>query len=139
MPSSRRRTTSEKHRHWNLIDELLEAGARVRVFDPEAMDNVRRIIGEEKAYFAKDPYDVLEGCDALAIVTEWSEFRNPDFERMSGLLKHPAIFDGRNVYTLSKMERLGFYYQSIGRRTIHPQLRPAVEERPEQIVRSRGL
>jgi UDPglucose 6-dehydrogenase len=71
-------------------------------------------------YFAHDPYDTLEGADALAIVTEWSEFRNPDFEKMAELMAHPAIFDGRNVYTLNKMEKLGFYYQSIGRRTIRP-------------------
>jgi UDPglucose 6-dehydrogenase len=55
-------------------------------------------------------------------VTEWSEFRNPDFEKMEGLMAHPAIFDGRNVYTLHKMEQLGFYYQSIGRKTIQPNL-----------------
>ncbi len=65
-----------------LINELLEAGARVRAFDPEAMDNVRRLPGTEAVYFAKDPYDTLKGADALAIVTEWSEFRTPDFERM---------------------------------------------------------
>jgi UDPglucose 6-dehydrogenase len=120
----------------DLIQELLDAGANVRAFDPEAMNNVRSIFGD-KVYFAKDPYDTLEGADAMAIVTEWSEFRNPDFEKMQELLVHPAIFDGRNVYTLSKMERLAFYYQSIGRRTVHPQLRPALET--ETIVRSRGL
>ncbi len=107
-----------------LIAELLEAGARVRAFDPEAMAHVRRIFGEEQVYYAADPYDTLDGADALAIVTEWSEFRNPDFARMEGLLANPAIFDGRNVYTLQKMETLPFYYQSIGRRTIQPQLGP---------------
>lgn len=120
-----------------LIEELLESGATVRAFDPEAMDNVKRVFGNDKVYFAKDPYDTLEGADALAIVTEWSEFRNPDFNKIEQLLKQPAIFDGRNVFTLSKMEKLGFYYQSIGRRTIHPQLRPELET--ETIVRSRGL
>jgi UDPglucose 6-dehydrogenase len=104
----------------DLISELLEAGAKVRAFDPEAMEHVRRIFGAEQVYFANDPYDTLQGADALAIVTEWSEFRNPDFEKMEGLMAHPAIFDGRNVYTLHKMEQLGFYYQSIGRRTIQP-------------------
>jgi UDPglucose 6-dehydrogenase len=121
-----------------LIDELLEAGAKVRAFDPEAMNNVQRLYTDNPdLVFATDPYNTLEGADALAIVTEWGEFRNPDFERMESTLKHPAIFDGRNVYTLSKMERLGFYYQSIGRKTIHDTLRPALE--PETIVRSRGL
>jgi UDPglucose 6-dehydrogenase len=121
-----------------LIDELLAAGAQVRAFDPEAMANVKRVYqGKAEIYFARDPYDTLDGADALAILTEWSEFRNPDFERMESLLRHPAIFDGRNVFTLSKMEKLGFYYQSIGRKTIHANLRPALE--PETIVRSRGL
>ncbi len=119
-----------------LIDELLAAGARVRAFDPEAMEHVRRIFGDEQVYFAKDPYDALEGADALAIVTEWSEFRNPDFERMESLLAHPAIFDGRNVYSLQKMETLNFFYQSIGRRQIHPQLKPSVKEK---LVGSAGL
>lgn len=123
-----------------LIDELLAAGANVRAFDPEAMPNVQRLYGDKDGlYFAKDPYDTLDGSDALAIVTEWGEFRNPDFDRMEATLAHPAIFDGRNVYTLSKMEKLGFYYQSIGRKTIHEKMRPPMEERPEEIVHSRGL
>ena len=119
-----------------LIDELIGAGAQVRAFDPEAMEHVRRIFGDEQVYFAKDPYDTLEGADALAIVTEWSEFRNPDFERMQQLLAHPAIFDGRNVYSLQKMEGLNFFYQSIGRKMIHPQIKPAETER---LVKSTGL
>jgi UDPglucose 6-dehydrogenase len=101
-----------------LIDELLAAGATVRVFDPEAMNNVKNILGD-KLYYSKDMYDALAGADALVIVTEWSEFRNPDFNRIYNTLKNPAIFDGRNVYTLEKMEKLGFYYESIGRRTLH--------------------
>ena len=120
-----------------LINELLAAGAQVRTFDPEAMENVKAVIQNDALYFAQDAYDALKGADALAIVTEWSEFRNPDFERMEKLLKHPAIFDGRNVYALSKMERLSFYYQSIGRKIIHTDIRPALV--PETIVRSRGL
>ena len=118
-----------------LINDLLKSGASVRAFDPEAMENVSRQFGD-RVYFAKDQYDALTGVDALVIVTEWSEFRNPDFERIAGLLKHQVIFDGRNVYALDKMETLGFYYQSMGRRTIHPQLRPELV--PETIVRSRG-
>jgi UDPglucose 6-dehydrogenase len=121
-----------------LIDELIASGAGIRAFDPEAMDHVRRLYQDRTdIYFAKDPYDTLEGADALAIVTEWGEFRNPNFERMESLLRYPAIFDGRNVFTLSKMEKLSFYYQSIGRKTIHPGLRP--QTAPETIVRSRGL
>lgn len=122
----------------DLIAALTDAGARVRAFDPEAMPNVKRLLaGNEKLEFGRDLYDTLNGADAIAIVTEWAEFRNPDFGRVASLLRHPAIFDGRNVYTLSKMEKLNFYYQSIGRKTIHPELRPAFE--PDTIVRSRGL
>ncbi len=121
----------------DLIEALLAAGAQLRVFDPEAMPNVQHLLaGKEGLYFAKDLYDAATGVDAVAIVTEWAEFRNPDFERLASLMKAPALFDGRNVYTLSKMDRLGFYYQSIGRRTVHPELRPAFE--PDTIVRSRG-
>lgn len=121
-----------------LINELIEAGAEIRAFDPEAASNVKKLLGDS-VYFAKDPYDALEGADALALVTEWSEFRNPDFARMTSLLKHPAIFDGRNVYTLEKMETLTFYYESIGRRTIHAQVRPEITVPEEKIVHSRGL
>lgn len=98
-----------------LIKELLEAGAQVRTFDPEAMDNVRRQLGEDGIHYAEDAYDALDGADALIIVTEWAEFRNPNFERMAELLRAPVIFDGRNVYTLAKMEEIGFYYESMGR------------------------
>jgi len=101
-----------------LIRELLEAGAKLRVFDPEAMENVRQLLGD-KIYFAHDLYDTLEGASAVIVVTEWSEFRNPDFERIAELLKHPAIFDGRNVYSLEKMQQLGFYYESIGRKVVN--------------------
>lgn len=109
-----------------LINELLAAGAKVRAYDPEAMPNVQKIFGD-KIYFAKDQYDAIEGTDALVIVTEWSEFRNPNFERIASLLKHPHIFDGRNVYSLEKMEELGFYYESIGRKIIHERLRNNIE------------
>lgn len=112
-----------------LIDELLQAGAQVRAFDPEAMANVRQVYGDQ-VFFAQDPYEALEGVDALAIVTEWSEFRNPDFERMEQTMKHPTIFDGRNLYTIQKMESLGFYYQSIGRRTINTDVRAVESQIP---------
>ena len=121
-----------------LINELLAAGAKIKAFDPEAIGNVRQILGDA-VYFANDQYDALEGSDALAIVTEWSEFRNPDFNRIHELMAFPAIFDGRNVYSLEKMETLGFYYESMGRDTVHKTIRPAMEVHPEKIVHSRGL
>lgn len=100
-----------------LIKELTAAGASVRAFDPEAMNNVKAIFGDS-VYFAEDQYDAINGADALVIVTEWSEFRNPDFKRMETSLKAKAIFDGRNVYSLDKMKTLPFYYESIGRETV---------------------
>ncbi|HXS38106.1 MAG TPA: nucleotide sugar dehydrogenase, partial [Flavipsychrobacter sp.] len=120
-----------------LISELVEAGANIRVFDPEAMENVKRIFGD-KLHYSKDQYDALKHADALVIVTEWSEFRNPNFERITELLKNPVIFDGRNVYTLEKMEQLGFYYESIGRKIVHEHIRKKLEFSPETIVRDRG-
>jgi UDPglucose 6-dehydrogenase len=99
------------------IDSLLEAGARVRAFDPEAMDNVKAIYGD-KVYFAKDQYDALEGADSLAIVTEWSAFRTPSFTAIRNLLKEPVIFDGRNLYSMEQMAEEGFHYQSIGRNVV---------------------
>ena len=121
-----------------LINELLACGAQVRVFDPEGMDNVRKLVGD-KIYYAADMYDALTGASALAVVTEWSEFRNPDFERIGNALVHPAIFDGRNVYSLEKMQEQGFYYESIGRKVVHPQVRESLS-RPQQetIIRERG-
>ncbi len=97
-----------------IIDALLAAGVRVRAFDPEAMPNVQAIYGD-RIQFVASMYDALDGADCLAITTEWSEFRNPDFARMQGLLKAPLIFDGRNVYDLEQMETKGFRYISIGR------------------------
>jgi UDPglucose 6-dehydrogenase len=97
-----------------LIESLLSAGASVRVHDPEAMANVRELYGE-KLYYADRPYGALEGADGLAIVTEWQEFRNPDFELIRRLLKGPVIFDGRNIYDQQQMAALGFTYYGIGR------------------------
>jgi UDPglucose 6-dehydrogenase len=97
-----------------LIDALLAAGVKVRVHDPEAMANVREIYGD-KIHYADRPYGALEGADGLAIVTEWPEFRNPDFEVMKRLLTGRVIFDGRNVYEPRQMEALGFAYYGIGR------------------------
>ncbi|MEY2761067.1 MAG: UDP-glucose 6-dehydrogenase [Bacteroidota bacterium] len=100
------------------IDALLELGASVSAYDPEAMNHVRNLLGD-KITFTKNPYEALEGADALLIVTEWPQFRTPDFERMDSLLKNKVIFDGRNLYELSQMQELGYTYYSIGRQTIH--------------------
>lgn len=97
-----------------IIDELLAAGAKVQAFDPEAMPNVKAIY-EDRIRFVNNMYDALDGADCLAIMTEWSEFRTPDFERMQNLLAEPVIFDGRNVYDLDQMKAIGFHYISIGR------------------------
>ncbi|MEO7175898.1 MAG: UDP binding domain-containing protein, partial [Saprospiraceae bacterium] len=97
-----------------IIQELLDAGAKIRAYDPEAMHHVESIFGDQ-IQFASDPYDALIEADALAIVTEWSVFRAPSFEVLRQILKNPVIFDGRNLYDLHKMEAEGFYYESIGR------------------------
>jgi UDPglucose 6-dehydrogenase len=100
-----------------LIETLLANGAIVKAFDPEAMPNVKALFGD-KVQFAQNQYDAITDADALVIVTEWSEFRNPDFNKIKSTLKSPIIFDGRNVYALEKMKELGFHYQSMGRGTI---------------------
>ncbi len=97
-----------------LIDALLAAGVHVRAHDPEAIANVKAIYGD-RVTFCDRPYGCLEQADALAIVTEWNEFRNPDFEVMARLLKQPVIFDGRNLYDPSRLASLGFVYQGMGR------------------------
>ena len=97
-----------------LIEALLAAGAQVRVHDPEALGNVRQIFGERIAYCDR-PYGALEQADALAIATEWNEFRNPDFEVMRRLMRQPVIFDGRNVFDPERMASLGFSYHGMGR------------------------
>ncbi len=96
-----------------LIDALLGAGMVLRVHDPEALPNVRAIYGDKLVYCDR-PYGALEGADALAIVTEWNEFRNPDFSVMRRLLDHPVIFDGRNLYDPARLARAGFTYYGIG-------------------------
>lgn len=100
-----------------IIQELVKHGATVTVFDPEAMDNVRSLIGDLVTY-GKGQYETLENADALLIATEWSLFRTPDFERIAALLKSKVIFDGRNLYDLEKMTEREFYYDSIGRKLI---------------------
>ncbi|MFN3426605.1 MAG: UDP-glucose dehydrogenase family protein [Candidatus Thermochlorobacter sp.] len=97
-----------------IIDELLKRGASIAAFDPEAMDNARRIYEGKITFVAKD-YDALVDADALIVVTEWNEFRNPDFQKIKSYLRGKVIFDGRNVYDPHKMKQLGFEYYSIGR------------------------
>ena len=102
-----------------IIEALLEGGATVSAFDPEAMNNSKMALGD-KIRFAENQYDTLAGADALVIATEWNEFRTPDFEKIAGLLSQKAIFDGRNLFDLSTMENMGFHYESIGRRMVSP-------------------
>ena len=97
-----------------LIQGMLAAGAAVQAYDPEAMTVARGIFGS-KVTFAENSYAALKGADALAIVTEWNEFREPDFERMKKLLGRPLIFDGRNLYNPDQIRAHGFTYVSIGR------------------------
>ena len=98
----------------DMIDALLERGATVSAFDPEAMPNVKALLGD-KINFAENQYDALEGADALIIATEWNEFRTPDFLKMVKGLKQKAIFDGRNLFEVNSVNELGFHYESIGR------------------------
>jgi UDPglucose 6-dehydrogenase len=97
-----------------LLGDLLAAGAGVRVHDPEAMANVRAVFGDRITY-CKRPYETLDGADGLAVVTEWQEFRHPDFAQMRARLREPVIFDGRNLYEPKNVRALGFTYYGIGR------------------------
>ncbi len=99
------------------IQLLLEEGVTLKVYDPEAMNNVEKLIGN-KIYYAKNQYDALEGVDALMIITEWPIFRTPDFNIVASKMKNKAIFDGRNLYDLNHMKKLNFTYYSIGRKFI---------------------
>lgn len=99
-----------------VIRGLLAAGATVRTFDPVAMDEARRTLGSNPGIeYVLNSYQALEGADALVIVTEWKEFRSPDFERIKAMLHQPTIFDGRNLYSPSMLEGLGFAYYGVGR------------------------
>ena len=102
-----------------IIKDVLAAGASVSAFDPEAMNNVKKTMGEV-IHYANDPYDCLQDADALLIATEWSLFRTPDFERMKQLMKQRVVFDGRNLYDLQRMTEIGFYYNSMGREPVMP-------------------
>ena len=96
-----------------LIEKLLKEKARIRAYDPAAMNNARALFPQ--IAFCKDPYDAAKGADAVVIVTEWNQFRNLDLERMKGLLRQPFFFDLRNIYEPGKVKRLGFSYFCVGR------------------------
>lgn len=100
----------------HIIDELLEEGAKIQVFDPEAMDNVKKMYGDKIGYF-DDEYKVLQGADSLIIATEWALFRTPEFDKLN-VLTTKTIFDGRNLYDVADMESKGFHYASIGRANV---------------------
>ena len=95
----------------------MESGAKVCAYDPEAMGNVKAVLGDSIDY-ADDEYSVLKNCDALLICTEWGIFRNPDFNKIKESLKELVIFDGRNLFDIEEMNSKGFYYSSIGRKLI---------------------
>ena len=97
-----------------IINALLEGGATVASFDPEAMNNVKGVIGDKITY-SETQYDALENADALIVATEWNEFRTPDFDKILSIMKDTVIFDGRNLFDVDQMEKKGFHYESIGR------------------------
>jgi len=97
-----------------IIDELMNQGATFSVFDPEAMNNVKALLGNKVCY-SENQYDTLKNADALIIATEWNEFRTPDFLKMVKNLKRKVIFDGRNLFEVEAIKELGFHYESIGR------------------------
>ena len=101
-----------------MIESLLQAGATVCAFDPEAVANVKAVIGDKISY-GETQYECLENADALIVATEWNEFRTPDFDKILSLIKDPVIFDGRNVYDMQTMEKKGFHYESIGRASVN--------------------
>jgi UDPglucose 6-dehydrogenase len=98
-----------------IINLLLAAGAVIEAFDPVAAKETKKIFGERIGYGIKN-YDVLRDADALLVITEWNEFREPDFEKIKSLMKNPVIFDGRNIYDGKKLNEKGFTYFSIGKK-----------------------
>ncbi len=101
-----------------MIEALLAEGATITAFDPEAMANVKQVVGD-KIKFAETQYEALEKADALLIATEWNEFRTPDFNKIGQLMNSKVIFDGRNLFDIATMEQLGYHYESIGRKSIN--------------------
>ena len=102
----------------DILAKLIEDGAEVTAYDPEAMDNIQSILGD-KIKYAKRSMEALEGAEALLICTEWAAFRNPNFDLMKRAMASPTIFDGRNLYETSKMKTHGFTYYSIGRKPVN--------------------
>jgi len=102
-----------------IIDELLKEGAHICAYDPEAINNVRNLLGN-KIEYAENQYDCLDGADALIIATEWNEFRTPNFLKIVTALKNKVIFDGRNLFEKDAIKELGFYYESVGRAVADP-------------------
>ena len=98
-----------------VMESLLKDGAQIQAYDPEANEECQKYIGD-RIHYAKRNYDALRGADALIVVTEWNEFRRPNFERIKELLKNPVVFDGRNIYDPADMKKMGFTYYSVGRR-----------------------
>ncbi len=98
-----------------IIEGLLAGGAAVRAYDPKAEEQARRVFGDRVTLCAR-AYEAVTGADALVVVTEWNEFREPDFAKIKALMRHPAIFDGRNIYDPRVLRDLGFHYEGIGRR-----------------------
>ncbi|MBI2539562.1 MAG: UDP-glucose/GDP-mannose dehydrogenase family protein, partial [Deltaproteobacteria bacterium] len=98
-----------------VIESLLQAVAAVQAYDPEAMEEARKLFSGRVRYYRRN-YDALKDADALLIVTEWNEFRRPNFEQIKRLLKTPVIFDGRNIFDPEELRKMGFTYYSIGRR-----------------------
>jgi UDPglucose 6-dehydrogenase len=96
-----------------IINSLLKKGAKIKVYDPVSMHNAKKEFGNRVSY-GKNNYAVLKNADALVVVTEWNEFRRPNFEKMLKLMKSPVIFDGRNIYTPHKLKEMGFEYYGIG-------------------------
>ena len=102
----------------DMMEGLLDKGAKLQVFDPEAMPNIKKRFGD-KLHYSESMYAALEGADALLICTEWSIFRTPDYGRLKQLLKNPVVFDGRNLYNVNDMEAEGFTYVSVGRKAVN--------------------
>lgn len=98
-----------------LIGKLLKKGAKIKAYDPASMDETKKVLGSS-IFYAGDPYEALEGADAMVLMTEWSEFHLPDFKKMAGLMKDKVIFDGRNIYDPAEIKKMGFKYFGIGRR-----------------------
>lgn len=105
-----------------IINHLLDRGAKITAFDPEAMDNIKNYALGDKIGYAQNKYEAIEDADALAIITEWAVFRTPDFDKLKSALNANVIFDGRNLYDLNLMKEEGFYYESIGRPIIKANL-----------------